>query len=199
LPGERRIKQSGQKAADFTQQAIDQLGRATGLILIEQRLIRARAECLRLGDGHLARQAEHPFQAGQGHREIIGRAGRAPYRLRLGFGARQGLDEIARHRRGMARAAPHLAQIGALPGAEARRLGVGRGNQVGDLGRREQLMGDAAQRRELLGARRAATRRHHGRGIPMQDRDRLLDRADAAKPRFQIRVRRHAVPLPGQW
>ena len=199
LTGQRRIEQPGEEPGDLVEQPVDQRRRAAGLVLIEQCLVRGGAERLRLGGGHLARQVEHAFQARQGQREIVGRTGRAPHRLGLRFGARQCLDEIARHRGGMAPTAAHLAQVGLLPKSEIRFLGLRGGEQIGDLGRGEQLMGDAAQGRELLGACRGAARRHHRRGVPMQHRNRLLDRAEAAKPRFEIGVRAHAAPLPGQW
>ncbi len=44
---------------------------------------------------------------------------------------------------------------------------------------------------ELLGARCRAARRHDSGGVPMQHRDRLLDRAEAAKARFKFRIGRH--------
>ncbi len=81
-------------------------------------------------------------------------------------------------------APPHLAQIGALPFVERAVFTLGFGEQVADLRRGEMLMGDATQSRELLRPSCGPACRHHGRGIPMEHRDRSLDRSKPAKLRF---------------
>ena len=47
---------------------------------------------------------------------------------------------------------PHLAQVGVLPLIQAVTLRVGRGQEVGRPRRDEEVVGEAAQRRELIGA-----------------------------------------------
>ena len=112
---------------------------------------------------------------------------------------RQCLDEISRYRRGMAPAPPHLAQIGVLPGAKRSGVDFRSGEQIADLGRSQHRVGDAAQRGGLLGAGLAAARRHHRRGIPMQDTDCPLDRAKPSKAGFQILIGAHPEPPPRLW
>ena len=69
-------------------------------------------------------------------------------------------------------------------------------SEIADFRRGQELMRDQAQRRQLLGPRRAAARRHHRRGVPMQHRDRLLDRAEAAKAGFELVVSGHSERRP---
>ena len=82
---------------------------------------------------------------------------------------------------------PHLAQVGALPIVEKATVLIRSVQEVARVARGEKLMGEALERCELIGATVSGSVRHHGFGIPLQNADRVLDRADAGKTFFQRR------------
>ena len=84
----------------------------------------------------------------------------------------------------------HLAQIGALPLSELIGCRVGFGQHRLDLWRDQMLMRDQAQSRELLGARGRPAIGHDCGGIPVENRDCLLDRPDLSEPLLPARDRR---------
>jgi len=91
------------------------------------------------------------------------------------------LDKRIRQRCRVHPAPPHLAQIGALPLVERVALSLGLGHEVGDLRRGEMLMADHPQGRELLRSGRGPACWHHRCGVPVEHRDRSLNRSDPAK------------------
>src|SRR5205823_13765178 len=102
-----------QERRNLAKQAVDCRHRAAWLILVEERLVRARSEMGALDYGDFALHAQHPIQQGKNSSEIVPQAGIAPHRLALGTSARLRLDELGRQGRGMFSAPADLAQIGA--------------------------------------------------------------------------------------
>jgi hypothetical protein len=52
-------------------------------------------------------------------------------------------------------------------------------------------MGDTLERRELVRTTVGSSLRHHGLSVPLQNTDRVLDRADACETFFQRAVDLH--------
>ncbi len=76
-------------------------------------------------------------------------------------------------------------------GSSACALALRLGQQIADLGGGQLLVGEQAQARQLLGAGGGTPRRHHRGTIPIEHADRFLDRAEAAKSRFQLLIGGH--------
>ena len=62
----------------------------------------------------------------------------------------------------------HKAEIGGGPGIEARSDRFGRGEMVSDLRLGHLRMRQSSEHGQLVAAGRAASGRHHGRGVPTQ-------------------------------
>jgi hypothetical protein len=86
-------------------------------------------------------------------------------------------------------AAPHLGEVGALPGREASGLAFRVVQQGAGLGIGQDLVAHHAEGRELLGTRRAAAVGHDRRHVPMQHAGGLLQRSEAAEALFQLGIR----------
>ena len=82
-------------------------------------------------------------------------------------------------------AAPHLAQIGGLPGIEPAVRLLGLLQKLAGLRARQKLVSDPSQRRHLLGADTITAGRHHHLMIPLQDRERAAQVRDARKARLK--------------
>ncbi len=180
LAFEHAAQQVGQEAAQLVEQNVDARGASARLELVEQRVVERGAQRRGLGLTDAAHDVQHFGERRQQRLEVGVLLGRAPGQLAGRTGARARLDEVGRQGALMHPGTAHLAQVGGLPGIERGPALLRACEKIGHLGRGDDLVGDDAQGRELVGAILAGAVRHHGRTIPVQDR---RGAADGAQPR----------------
>ena len=188
--GADEVRQLGPQGIEHR---VDAGAAQAGVVLVEERVVGREAERLALGAADLAGEAQHVLQVGLQDREVARGAGLAPGHL--GGRGRLGLrfDEVARDRGSVGMGAAHLAQVRRLPGVERSRAGFGLGQEVGGGGSHQQLVRQAAQGGELLGAARRGARRHQGLGVPAEDAGGVPEGAEAGEEAFERGVGRHGA------
>ena len=173
-------QQVGQESAQLGEQRIDARRPATGLELVEQRIVERGAECGGLGLADTAHQGQHLRERRQQRLEVGVLLGRPPGELAGAAGPRTRLDQVGRERAFMHPGAAHIAQVRLPPGIERGPALLRARQQLGHVGGRDDLVGDHAQGGELIGAIVTGAVGHHGRTVPVQDR---RGAADGAQPR----------------
>ncbi len=160
------LDQTREFAAEPVEERIDLRPTKAGIILVEQGIVGGDPERGALAAADLPLQPKHFFQVGQQQREIAGRPRLPPHHLgpRRRRGTRQ--HEVERYGGGMGVGAAHLTQVGRLPGIKRVLPPFGVVQRFGGAGRYEQIVGDAAQRRQLIRAALGGAMRHERLGVP---------------------------------
>ena len=180
LAGERRVEQIGQKARDLVEQAVDHRDRAAGLVLVEQRLVRARRRARSALTAATSRSsAEHSFEPGQ--HGMQSHLPGAPCATPLAFASRRATSPRRVRpgpRRHAASAAASRADWRAATGPSAAASPSASSSSSSISGAVRCWWAMQAQGRELLGARRRAAGAASSRRCP------------SAAPRSPARPRR---------
>ena len=185
LVGQDALEKVRQESGERLEQGVDLGGADAWLVAIQERIVGRPAECCGLGCGLLPDEAHDLLERRAQHGEIGARSRLAPDHLGSGRGAHQGRDQIRRHGHRAPVAAAHLAQVRCLPRLEPGRVLLGLIQEIAGLGAGQQLVRDLAERRHLLGAHRAAARRHHHLMVPLQDGERAADVRHAREARLK--------------
>ena len=181
-------QQIGQEAAQLVEQGVDARRAPARLEFVEQRVVERGAECRGLGLADATHDVQDFGERRQQRLEVGILLRRTPGQLAGRAGPRAGLDEVGRQGTLMHPGAAHLAQVGGLPRVERGPALLRARQEIGHLRRGDHLVGDHAQRRELVGAIAAGAVGHHGRAIPVQDRRRATDIAQPGEAALELGI-----------
>jgi hypothetical protein len=125
LARQHLLQEIRQEGGQRLEQRVDLRRAQARLVAVEQGIVRAEIQRLCLGGGLLTGQAHDLAKCWRQRREVGIGAGIAPGHLGAGGGARQRCDQSRIEGDRTPVGALHLAQIGALPSIELRRLRLG--------------------------------------------------------------------------